>query len=184
MLIRKGAQVNCTDAAGATPLLLSLRGGNFLLTEFLIGNEADLFARDFQGRGLNFYLAECSIGDFKKAIELLQSSNHDPFARDENGRSLVNEAVHAQNFELLRHLITGCSRNWDEYAEMIFETQNSDIISALRGSVSAGVWNELESKKGETNTNSFDAKSKSASNCLASEIQMLRKRLEESKKVG
>lgn len=175
--------MNCSDDHGASPLLLSLRAGNFRLSELLVLNGAAISAVDAQGRGVGHYLSSCLSGDFDKAVRLLGKMGVECFRRGEGGRSLACEACRAYNIPLLKALINHSRNSWEKYAEQLARSGDSKVMGLLKDIGSPDLSHKLGIHRHINGPTQHDTPAKEPPNSLEAEIQGLLRSVEASKKV-
>lgn len=102
IMLRHGADVNVTDEAGKTPLMLAVESGHKEIVELLIRQNAAIDMRDQHGHTALFRAAH--VGNFDIA-SLLINAGSDVQIKSEYGNTPLILAVDAGNEEIARLLI-------------------------------------------------------------------------------
>lgn len=73
-LIKAGANVNCIDESGKTPLLLALQDGKFKIAQYLMKQGSDVNIVDGLGQSALFLIANGGNFDCLKTVKKLLKS--------------------------------------------------------------------------------------------------------------
>lgn len=78
-LIKAGANVNCIDESGKTPLLLALQDGKFKIAQYLMKQGSDVNIVDGLGQSALFLIANGGNFDCLKTVKKLLKSGKSSF---------------------------------------------------------------------------------------------------------
>lgn len=108
-IIENGAEIDCEDKNGNTPLHIAARYGHELLINTLITNKADTAKRGIHGM---FPLHLAALSGFSDCCRKLLSSGFDIDTPDDFGRTCLHAAAAGGNLECLNLLLnTGADFN-------------------------------------------------------------------------
>jgi ankyrin repeat protein len=114
MLLDKGADVNCEDRCGNTPLLDALETKNFSIAEMLILKGAKLTRNHFES-------VRQAVGSFSELCIVCQKAGADPNASDYNGRTALHLFCAAGNIRAVENLLAvGADVNvFDRFVQLL-----------------------------------------------------------------
>lgn len=187
-LVSKGASLEFQGKNGETPFLEAAKSGNSNLLRIFFALGVDQRHRDFRGRGVEFYLGE-GVGESPKGIDRHRLSG-DP-----------EKGVAAQKGEWGSQK----KRNWAELIDVLGEkadwaARDVDGVGVLEDARRNGNWGLLEELKKrkildkvifgkkvneiKEVVNAKDEKQEEALRNFKQEVEELRAKLENTKKVG
>lgn len=139
--------------------------------------------KDHNGRSVWFSLASGEKGNCRIGIKILLKFGADLLKNDNNGMSPVQFALERRNFDFLKGLIDEKVGDWNEYAPLILQSGETDLIDYLNNTFKKSENKVFERKSEKNILQSFQKKKSLPSSATSTEIQNLKLKLEETKKV-
>ena len=159
-LVSKGADVNCKDKEGATPLHIAVLNGNFQMVKYLVSKGANINANSYKEyKGNDFSVKNATplhLAAFKGNFEIakfLIDSGGDLKIKTGDSETPLHLAAYNGNLELVRYLVEekGADVNArDNHNETsLWNACNGGNLDVVKYLISKGaIWDEAVKKYG------------------------------------
>jgi hypothetical protein len=135
LLVEHGANVNCRTRTKSTPLRCACRHGNIDMAHYLIENGADIHATN-EKHETNL-MVSASYKHIDMVTYLVDELNCDVNVCDNDGRSVLYDAVYCKSLEMVEFLLKHGARNFraamDQMSPLMWaaEKRRRNLVDAI-----------------------------------------------------